>query len=394
VGGDATASAAAGLGPVPAGGDAAGPGGGPTLLGALAAFFRVLGDTLRILLRLLLVEPLSWVLNRSGLLAIRAADLVQQLERANALAPLDPDRLAGALRVLNKHAPEATVDFVERRCLASGGASGGGGGGTASFAVNSAVVREYLAALVKTGRLARYGDSPDATPGEGQSHRSLPQLLAELQAAAGGEALRAEPGASLARPLHVVVQAQVGWAADSAKQATCMASCRCLLSLLSVSSGRVLPTHTSACTSLLQPRSYSPAACATQRRFSGPTPGPHPRPPLCAGEGGGRALLAVQLLLVLPGRGGSHVCGHRGRRHRAPPAGRLQPAGGAAGRGQLGGGHLGRQLHVCGQRVQQGGLLGGCFMVCGCLCTKKGEKSSRHVSICTNAVCCLRAAGI
>ena len=77
---------------------------------ALAAFFGVLSDTLRVLVRLLLVEPLGWVLNRCGLLAIRAADVVAQLERANRISPLEPDRLAASLRVLNKHHPASVVE--------------------------------------------------------------------------------------------------------------------------------------------------------------------------------------------------------------------------------------------------------------------------------------------
>ena len=234
-------------------------------LAALAALLRIGGDTLRLLLHLLVVEPLAWVLNRSGLLAIRAADLVATLEKANRVAPLEADRLAAALRVLNKHHPQATVEvsewggrvgwavwgreggkpglmkrsftetiapypprlqFVEKHCLL-GGSSGifvsavAAGGGSSSgssdasssnrFAVNSAVVREYLSALVNTGRLAQFGDDPGATPAEGQSHRSLPQLLGELRAVAAGERLPEAPGATVARPLHVIVQPQVLW---------------------------------------------------------------------------------------------------------------------------------------------------------------------------------------
>lgn len=109
--------------------------------------------------------------------------------------------------------PPYPAQFVEKHCL-SGGAGEAAGG---KFAVNAAVVREYLTALVKTGRLSEFGDAADAAPEQGQSHRSLAQLLAELQAVAGGGAPAAAPGATLARPLHVIVQAQVG-AAPWARQ--------------------------------------------------------------------------------------------------------------------------------------------------------------------------------
>lgn len=72
-------------------------------------------------------------------------------------------------------------------------------------------MREYLAALVHTGGLSQFGDNPLDVPGDGQSHRSLPQLLGELRAAAAGEQLPEAPGATVARPLHVIVQAQVWW---------------------------------------------------------------------------------------------------------------------------------------------------------------------------------------
>ncbi|KAL4860045.1 ATP-dependent zinc metalloprotease FTSH 11 [Chlorella vulgaris] len=227
IGGDATASVATGGLSAAAGGDGSGP--QLTVMGALAAFFRVLGDTLRVLLRLLVVEPLSWLLNRSGLLAIRAADVVQHLERTNRVAPLDADAVAAALRVLNKQHPTAAAEFVERNCLAGGGGQAAG----STFAVNAAVAREYITALVKTGRLSQYGDSAAAAaPSEGQSHRSLPQLLAELQVVAGGSSLTPEPGASLARPLHVIVRGQEKAASPLSWISSFFWSCVGVLSIL------------------------------------------------------------------------------------------------------------------------------------------------------------------
>lgn len=93
------------------------------------------------------------------------------------------------------------LQLVESRCLA------GTGPPSSRFPVNSAVVREYLTGLLKSGRLAEYGDGPDAAPPlPGRSHRSLALLLAELRAAAAGEAAPPAPGAAVSTPLHVVVQ--------------------------------------------------------------------------------------------------------------------------------------------------------------------------------------------
>lgn len=109
-----------------------------------------------------------------------------------------------------------SMQLVEARCLGRSGApaaalSAGATGGR--FAVNAAVVREYLTALVVTGRLSQFGDDPSAAPDQGQSHRSLRQLLAELQALSAGKQVPGAPGATVAHPLHVIVQSQVRWGA-------------------------------------------------------------------------------------------------------------------------------------------------------------------------------------
>eukprot|EP00887_Chlorella_sp_A99_P000884 scaffold5.g884.t1 len=216
-------------------------------LAALGAVGSALGEVFRLLvvlpLRLLVLAPLAWVLGKLGLLALRPQEVIARLEEANEQGQLDADKLAAVLRALSTQHPAAVVEFFEARCMAPGtgapsasgrgaaAASGGGGGGAGGgasgrgedaappFEVNAAVVREYLSALVKSGRLERYGDDPDAPPPEGQSHASLARLLGALRAAAGGgaAALDGDPGASLARPLHVVVQARAegpgGWQA-------------------------------------------------------------------------------------------------------------------------------------------------------------------------------------
>lgn len=281
-----TAAAASGAGTAGEAGSDEAPAPPPTLSAALATFFRVLGDTLSLLLRLVLVEPLSWVLDRMGLQALVVQRELAKLERAAAEGPLDPARLAAVLRAFNKHGHHTAVvdvscgwlggwrcaarlrsaycswmvvhgsiptcagfqaqqpgphvqlivalispcrcrcphplQLVEARCLGRGGApaaalSAGTTGGR--FAVNAAVVREYLTALVVTGRLAQFGDDPSAAPDQGQSHRSLRQLLAELQALSAGRQVADAPGSTVAHPLHVIVQSQVRTAAGAAAAA-------------------------------------------------------------------------------------------------------------------------------------------------------------------------------
>ncbi len=100
-------------------------------------------------------------------------------------------------------APLLDLQFVERRCLGAGPPS-------SKFAVNPAVVREYLEALVRSGQLAQYGEPGEGPPAPGRSHRSLALLMEQCRAAAGGEAGVPEPGADAARPVHVYVQVRCG----------------------------------------------------------------------------------------------------------------------------------------------------------------------------------------
>jgi hypothetical protein len=148
-----------------------------------------------------------------------------------------------------------------------------GEGKSNDFAVNAAVVREYLTALVQTGRLAQFGDNPNAAPAEGQSHRSLPQLLADLQQVARGQQLAGAPGATLAQPLHVIVQPLVRWVALGRSPPLSMSAC-CCMCVNVCSRFRKPGWHVLLHMVRLAPTS---AAC------------PAPRPP--AGEGGGGRLL-------------------------------------------------------------------------------------------------------
>ncbi|KAJ9524515.1 hypothetical protein QJQ45_019587, partial [Haematococcus lacustris] len=75
-------------------------------------------------------------------------------------------------------------------------------------ASNGAVVAEYMKALVATDKLSSYVSTSSNAQGlaTGEDHRSLAQLLKELQQQATAEQADDTPGSSLRRPLHVVVQ--------------------------------------------------------------------------------------------------------------------------------------------------------------------------------------------
>lgn len=129
--------------------------------------------------------------------AQRLKKLKQQAEEE----PQNAERQALYLAALNVKHPAKVLARVEGR----------------KYASNQAVVVEYLRALVSTGRLQAYANAP-AGPAAGEDHRSLSQLLRELQSQAESEAADESPGASIRRPLHVTVSAP-GAAALSARPA-------------------------------------------------------------------------------------------------------------------------------------------------------------------------------
>lgn len=178
---------------------------------AFAAIEEVLKLTVWLPIKFLILEPLRWALTRLGLLAINPAQTIERLETTNKAKPVTAAQVTEVLRALNRHHPDAVVDFVESRCLWSRSDS------TSNepmneYAVDASVVKEYMTALVKSGKIKDYGGDDEAGVGEPSSnaharpHRSLPRLLSELQAAAKGRPLPASPGSTLAWPLHVVVQ--------------------------------------------------------------------------------------------------------------------------------------------------------------------------------------------
>lgn len=194
-----------------------------------------------------------------GLLKVNAELLLEKLEEDNNTLPVSADKVAETLRKLNNmqtivarsnttsmrssegaspispspspststspsnmECSDLVVDFVEKRILSPPSDPTT----QKPFAANAAVVREYIAALVKAGRLDTYGDEGEAIAAGGaltasQSHRSLPKLLDQLKQLAGQDDVSfakiisqesssssvsvSGVGMAATRPLHVYV---------------------------------------------------------------------------------------------------------------------------------------------------------------------------------------------
>lgn len=114
---------------------------------------------------------------------------LQRLHRKALDDPTNAERSQAYLSELNKRDSAAVIKHVD----------------SGSTAVNSAVIVEYLKALVKTDRIAQYTDG--STVRDGENHRSLAQLLKDLEKRVQGNEPSAEAvGATVSRPLHVVLQ--------------------------------------------------------------------------------------------------------------------------------------------------------------------------------------------
>ena len=201
---------------------------------ALQSFFKACLEIFKLAvllpLRYVVFAPLGWILSRLGLMSVNPNDIINRLESANALSPVEAHKVASALRTLNRHYPNAVVDFVESRGLLIGrqpssqeetnlNTSLVNNAGN-KFAVNEAVVCEYLTALVKTNRIRDYIDDENGQKAGSNTsknsstvserpisgHRSLALLLEQLRAAAESRPLPGEPGVSSAWPLHVSIQ--------------------------------------------------------------------------------------------------------------------------------------------------------------------------------------------
>ncbi|KAI8474800.1 MAG: peptidase family M41-domain-containing protein [Monoraphidium minutum] len=138
-----------------------------------------------------------------------ASQRLRQLREAADAAPGDGDRQAALLSGLNaQRQPRAVLERVEAKRYAS----------------NSAVVVEYIKALVATERIHEYASTDAEAAAARAAATAAPGggLLRELEGAAlggGGAAgaaagaaadADASPGGSLRRPLHVVVQGGFG----------------------------------------------------------------------------------------------------------------------------------------------------------------------------------------
>lgn len=186
-------------------------------------------------LRYVVMMPLGWALTRLGVLSVDPQEVLKRLEEANSASKLEADKVAAVLRSLNTHHSQAVVEFVDSKGLltrpvekegtsapstSNNAASTSTSSATptkehkVSYAINAAVVREYLIALVRSGKIKDYsGDGENsitAPPAEGHSHRSLGRLLEEMKAAVQGVPVTAAPGTTIAHPLHVIVQQGFG----------------------------------------------------------------------------------------------------------------------------------------------------------------------------------------
>jgi len=217
-------------------------------------------------LRHLVVVPALWV-------GLRLKDALKPpsvllRELAEQEGGIEVSKLVGILKAANgKGQSVVVVDFFERECLGGRGdgspLSGGRDGHedsssstdsaagaeaaveTATEAVpstatvergrvpvNADVVKEYLIALVKTGRIDAYGD--DALRAlNGQSYASLSVLLRDLVEAADGRGPRKDrrPGETASWPLHIAVD---GGLAAGRGQATALQSLFWFLSTLAI----------------------------------------------------------------------------------------------------------------------------------------------------------------
>jgi len=144
--------------------------------------------------RHVVVVPLMWVMYRlKDVLKSPQAVLKELKEEREMEGGIEAEKVADTLKALNiKGQWRMVVEFVEAECL---------GGG---MPVNAGVVREYLIALVKTGRIDSYGDDTVAAM-QGQNYASMRLLLQDLAVASQGEQIARSPGETASWPLHISV---------------------------------------------------------------------------------------------------------------------------------------------------------------------------------------------
>ena len=184
----------------------------------------VIGNSMIELMRLGVLLPLRYVVVVPALwVALRLKDAVKPpavllRELMGQEGDIDVSMLVKILRAANKKGQAAVVvDFYEKECQGAPGAGRAHGGSAASgtgeghekggrIPVNADVVKEYLVALVRTGRIDSYGGDAKVTPGD-QNHASLSLLLRDLVDATDGKASRIDwrPGGTASWPLHIAL---------------------------------------------------------------------------------------------------------------------------------------------------------------------------------------------
>jgi ATP-dependent metalloprotease len=148
-------------------------------------------------MRYLVVVPALWIVMRVKEALKPPVVLLRELKKSD---DVDMVELIRVLKLANsKGHAGAVVDFFEEEVLFRGD--------EARLPVSADVVKEYLVALVKTGRIESYGDDTIVSM-SGQNYASLPLLLRDLMEVAEGDNHRRErkPGDLASWPLHISVQ--------------------------------------------------------------------------------------------------------------------------------------------------------------------------------------------
>lgn len=151
--------------------------------------------------RYMVVVPFLWVMYRlKDVLKSPRAVLKELKEEHEATGEVSADSVADVLKSMNgKGQASVVVEFFEADCL---------GRGLQGMPVNAHVVREYLIALVKTGRIDSYGEDTIAAV-QGQNYASMRLLLEDLTKASQGEHRVRKPGETASWPLHISVDSKL-----------------------------------------------------------------------------------------------------------------------------------------------------------------------------------------
>ena len=159
-------------------------------------------------IRYLFVIPAIWTFRRLQDALKSPQAMLNELKKENDLGSLEADRVSQVLRSLNsKSQSDIVIEFFEDECL-SRPDMGDQQMKPPIIPVNAEVVKEYLVALVKSGRIDKYGEDHIAAM-SGQSYASLRNLLEDLMNAAAGTPTVRRPGEMASWPLHVAVDSKL-----------------------------------------------------------------------------------------------------------------------------------------------------------------------------------------